>query len=125
MADTPPDPASEAEARERWPRHAAGKTQIVDAGIASAVEHLRSVKAQIAELEEAEERWRDIILPAFGDAEAITHGGRVLATWKSSKDSTTTDWKAIVAELTPAPEVITRHTVERPGVRRFVLKETK
>ena len=99
VADLPPDPASEAEARQAWRSHVAGKEQIVDIEVAEWVGELVEVKAEIKELKTQEQALRDRIVPAFGDAESISYMGRRLATFKQSKGSSKTDWKAVAEDF--------------------------
>jgi hypothetical protein len=50
----------------------------------------------------------------------------VLATWKSARDGTATDWPAIAAEGIRAdalPELVAKHTTPTTGSRRFLLKD--
>lgn len=119
LADTPPDPSTEDEARQLWKSHVAGKAKIVDVTVAEAVDRLAEIKGEIMRLEEEAQRQRDIILPAFGDAEEITYMGRRLATWRRNKDSVVTDWKALVHYHWPVPpaELIEQFTTTKPGAR--------
>jgi putative phage-type endonuclease len=123
VADTPPPTVTEAETRQRWPRHAAGAARIVGPEIAQAVAELADVKRRIAELEEEEQALRDRVTVAFEDAESISNAGRVLATWKANKDSRKTDWKALSTEWGPPPGSpaaqadIERYTTTTPGAR--------
>lgn len=94
VADIPPPPESEDDARRLWRSHVAGRERIVDSRTAAAVEDLVTIKGQIKNLEAREQEARDLILPAFGDAEAISFAGRRLATWKANRPGTKTDWKA-------------------------------
>jgi putative phage-type endonuclease len=94
VADVPPEPSTEDDARRLWKSHVAGRDRIVDANTATAVEELRAVKEQIKALEEQEQALRDVIAVQFGDAESISYMGQRLATWKQNKASARTDWKA-------------------------------
>jgi putative phage-type endonuclease len=130
-ADMPPEPRTEDEARSLWRSHVAGREKIVDVNVANAVRELATVKARIAELEGREQELRDAVLPAFGDAEAITYMGRRLATWKQNKASTKTDWKGLCSRLsdhvdpTLAAELLDTHTTTTEGARvlRLNMKE--
>ena len=117
IADLPPDPHSEAEARQRWQSHADGKESIVDVEIASAVDELRQVKDQIKALETRDTELRDLITPAFQDAERIVHAGRRLATWKITKPRRVTDWKSCAMAAGADDALIAEHTTEKPGAR--------
>ena len=123
VADIPPDPSGEDDARRLWKSHVAGRERIVDARTADAVAELAAVKAEMRALEAREQAARDLILPAFGDAEAITYMGRRLATWKQNKDSTKTDWKGLCGRLschvdpTLAADLLAMHTTTTEGAR--------
>jgi len=94
VADIPPDPSTEDDARRMWRSHVAGRDLIVDLDVANDVRELVDVKQQIKDLEEREQALRDRILPSFHDAESISYLGARLATWKANKAGTKTDWKA-------------------------------
>ena len=122
VADIPPPPVTESQARERWPRHQTGKQ--VEAGSAEidAVALLSSLRKQIKELEEAEQLARDTVCAAFGDAESLVSFGRTLATWKQNKPSKCTDWKGVVDDLRDIDEAavhaaIAANVFEKPGAR--------
>ena len=122
VADVPPQPRTEDEARALWRSHVAGRSKIVDVAVADAVHELAEVKSQIKALEEREQALRDRVLPAFGDAESIEYMGRRLATWKQNKASTKTDWRAAceAAGVDPAPFTT---TTEGARVLRLNTKE--
>lgn len=125
IADIPPEPSTEDDARRLWKSHVAGKEMIVDATVADAVQQLAETKEQIAALEKEAQELRDIILPAFGDAEAITYMGRKLATWKQNKGSSKTDWKAVATEAMVESLLIQKHTITTEGARVLRLSITK
>lgn len=66
---------------------------------------------------------------AMGHASTLVYQGQKLATWKSNKDSRTTDWKSAFSDLCIAANVgelcgqmIERHTTTRPGARPLLIK---
>lgn len=107
VADVPPEPRCEDDARRLWKSHVAGREKIVSVDVAEAVKTLASIKSQISDLEEEAQQARDRILPAFGDAEAISYMGRKLATWKQNKAGARIDWKAVAESLSDqvSPEI--------------------
>ena len=123
VADIPPEASSEDDARRLWRSHIAGKELIVDATVADAVQQLAEAKESISNLEKEAQALRDIILPAFGDAESISYMGQKLATWKQNKASSKTDWKATAMELAGHldPEIFALvrdgHTTQTEGAR--------
>ena len=125
VADMPPPATTEDDARRLWKSHVAGRELIVDSRVAAAVEDLRAIKAQIKDLEEREQAAKNLILPAFEDAEAITHMGRRLATWKQNKASKKTDWEAVAMASGAHPDCIAHHTREIEGSRVLRLAAIK
>lgn len=117
IRDMPPPTVTEAESRQRWPRHAPGALRIVGPDIAQACAELAALKSSIAADEERAQALRDSICSAIGDAEGITSGGRTLATWKANKDSARTDWRAVAQALGAPGELISAHTASTPGAR--------
>lgn len=115
--DTPPEPTSEAEARQLWKSHIAGKDKIVDRLVCSAVEDLADLNAQSKDLEGRVAEARNIILSAFGEAESISYMGRKLASWKANKASSKTDWKGACMAMEPEPEHIAQFTTTTDGAR--------
>lgn len=116
-SDTPPDPRTESEARQRWARHIPGKVIEIDSGQYADVRSLALLKGQIKQLEDQERAIKDRLIPAIGDADALTYDGREILTFRANKDGSKTDWKA-VAEILGAPaDLIQAHTVATPGAR--------
>ena len=50
------------------------------------------------------------------------HGLEGIATWNTTKPSLVTDWESVAKELSPAAELIEKHTTTKPGTRRFLFK---
>lgn len=125
IADVPPQPQSEDEARMLWRAHKPGAVKIVGSDVAEACAELGRIKAQISELERQEQALRDTITCAFGDAEEVQHMGRRLATWRANKPTRKTDWKAVSAAFDPGPDLIESATTETPGARVLRLSATK
>lgn len=96
LADVPPAPRTAADALTLWPRSQDGKSIEVSPEIARDVEAAKAlksaIKAQEAKLETLEARIRI----AFGDAEQLSAGGKLLATFKS-QESQRLDQKALAA----------------------------
>lgn len=123
VADVPPAPTTEDDARRLWKSHIAGREKIVDVLVADAVQQLAETKEQIKALEKKEQELRDVIVTEFGEAEAISYMGRKLATWKANKASSKTDWKAVAESLAGKidPEIFAlvrdQHTITTEGAR--------
>ena len=103
---TPPPIETREDALSVWPRSTA-KTRSVNEIVAGHFAELKAIKAQIKELESDEESLRNALLPEFQDAEAIEHGGRIIATWES-QNASRLDQKAIAAAH---PEIVEQFKV--------------
>jgi putative phage-type endonuclease len=103
----------------KYGRHTDGKIIEIPEEVYEDVSHLRELKEQIAALDAQKEEWENRIKLAFGDAEAISYGGQVIATWKSPRPSEKFDAKAFTKDH---PEMAKDYTVTTQGSRRFLLK---
>ena len=82
---------------------------------------LRSVRARLDTLTKAEDSIvRDLKASMAGVGVLTAHGARV--TWAPVKGRTTTDWKAVAAELAPPAELIAKHTTTGEPTTRFAVK---
>lgn len=124
VADTPPDPQSEDEARMRWPGHVPGKVVELDTKTEDLLREYARVKAEMRDLEKDEKDLRNRIIPALADAdEIIGRDGAKLATYRANKHSHRTDWQALAFELmrdsdeAERDSLINSHTEIRPGAR--------
>ncbi len=127
--DTPPDPETEAEARQRWPRHSEGKVLEADDALAVMFQHLADCKRRGKELADEEQRLKDLMLPLLQDADSVRHGEMMLASYRANKDSQRTDWQRIAGVLLqdqPGERIaalMAEYTHAQPGAR--VLRLTK
>lgn len=121
--DTPPDPLTEGDARQRWTRHTAGKVLEVDPATAALLRDFAAVKARLRAVEAEEKAIRDTLIPALADADSITFGGTSLATYRANKDSIRVDWEGLSTRLLEDVDAETRavwlqdFTATRPGAR--------
>ena len=99
VADTPPDPSSEAEARQRWAAHQPGKVLDVDACTADLLREYAAAKAREKAIESEIKAIRDRLIPALADADAVAFGGATLATYRANKASQRTDWPRLAQAL--------------------------
>ncbi|MBV6447251.1 YqaJ viral recombinase family protein [Nitrosomonas sp.] len=89
-----------------------------------------SKKSELKAAEASYEVLSTMIKARMGEAAALLHNGQKLATWKSNKASSKTDWKEAFYELvlhtviSPADvdSVIKKFTTTKPGARPFLLK---
>lgn len=93
---------------------------LANAQLEQACQQLKTIKNQIKQFEEAEEKLQAFIQGQMKEAGSlITFDGKVLATWNSAKPSKRFDPKLLQAEM---PEVYERYVIEQPGSRRFLVK---
>jgi putative phage-type endonuclease len=123
IADTPPPPSSELEARQRWPGHAPGKVLEADPTLYTDLTMLARIKAEIRQAEQREKVMRDSIIPVLADAEIVTWAGKELLSYRANKDTEKTDWKSLAQRLLPyvsealRAQLLTEFTVTTPGAR--------
>ena len=126
IADVPPDPQSEDEARMRWPGHTPGKVAELDSETDRLIREYARVKAEMRDLEKDEKDLRNRIIPALADAdEIIGRDGLKLATYRANKHSHRIDWQALAKELMLEYDIpddrqsllIEMNTEIRPGAR--------
>lgn len=108
-----------ADVATKYHRHTEGKIIEATDDIAEAYIRLKQVRAEIEKLEAAKEELEAKIKLGFGDAEAISYGGQMLATWKTPQEKARFDSKAFCAEN---PDLAAKYTRPAAATRRFVLK---
>lgn len=77
---------------------------------------ITAAKTADAELEEC----KNLLKQAIGDADGLDLGELGKVTWKVTKGSAKTDWKAVAAALNAPESIIAQHTTTAPGSRRFL-----
>lgn len=126
VRDEMPPPASEEDCRTLWAASNPGKTVTADEATADSVRRYRELADEAARAEDEMKALRDGICAAMGDAETLADAsGRPMVTWKSSKPTRRTDWRAVADELAAPEEVVARHTAEVAGARRFLVKPAR
>ena len=103
----------------KYARHTDGKVTEVSEDVYNAYSELKEVRDQVAALEERKFSLEERLKFAFGDAEAISYGGKTLATWKTPKPSSKFDAKAFQEAN---PELAKNYMIQTQGTRRFLLK---
>ena len=103
----------------RYNRHTDSKVTEVGDNIFTDWQDLRDIRKQIDALNERKETLEGRIKMAFEDAEAITYGGDVLATWKAPKPTRKFDATAFQADHADMCEPYIK---EVQGARRFIIK---
>jgi putative phage-type endonuclease len=120
----PPDPTdADRRARALLARFPAHDNSLVDAE-AEAIrwaEELRDVRSHLAALTDVKDELEGNLKERIGAHGGIS-GPDFTITWKRTKDTVETDWKAVALELEASLELIARHSRRKPGTRRFVPK---
>jgi putative phage-type endonuclease len=118
----PPPPQTVADLRAAFPRDI-GQAIAADDITVATVERLRLLTAQRKLLEAEEEQAQADILKAMGEAsELINADGKTLATWKTAKPTRTFNRTQFEQDH---PDLAVGYLVEKPGSRRFLLKEVR
>ena len=103
----------------KYKRHTDGKYIEVSEEIFTTCSNLKSIKEQISQLEEQKEALEAKVKLCFADAEAISYGGRTIATWKAPKQSNKFDSKAFTKAH---PEIASKFSIPYQGSRRLLIK---
>lgn len=121
--DTPPDPETEAEARQRWPRHSEGRVLEADEEMAMILSKLADCKRRGREVADEEQFLKDWLLPRLADADSVRRGEMSLATYKANRDSQKTDWQAVANAMRAwvvdddFTNILANNTHSQPGAR--------
>ncbi len=99
LADVPPDPVTEAEARQRWRAHQPGKVVEADQTTVDLLKALAAAKVKVKTAEAEEQGVKDRLLPLLVDADSIVYQGAPLATFRANRDSTRIDWQGLGGRL--------------------------
>lgn len=123
LARNPPTPSSEAEARQRWPRHSEGRILEADMETAALLCQLADCKRRGKEVADEEQSIKDRLIPLIADADTVRHGEMSLATYRANKDSQHTDWQKVANFLRPMIDdgafanIVAKYTTTKPGPR--------
>jgi hypothetical protein len=77
----------------------------------------------MAEAERDYEAATERIKLALGERSVLTLHGRPIATWRATAARQKIDYEAVIREAKVPAEIIAKHTVLQPGIRRFLLRE--
>jgi predicted phage-related endonuclease len=120
LAQRPPTARTASDAATLVPRSAPGSRVEATADVLEALQGYRARQAQLQALTEESESLKARVLAHMGEAEALSHAGRTLATWRSARASQRLDTRSLEAEH---PELAARYRVSVSGSRRFLLRE--
>lgn len=119
-----PPPMNEADCRLIWARSNPGKKVVANAEIEDKLLRYAKAKADEKTAKGIAAEMQSAICAFIGEAEVLTGlDGKPLLTWKSAKDSTTTDWEALARKLGATEAQIAEFTKTTPGSRRFAPKQ--
>lgn len=132
VAGVPPNPSSEIESRQRWPRHTPDKIMEVQEDLMLLIKDFASIKRRLAEGEKQEKAIRDKLLPKLADADTVTYDGSTLLTYRANKDSKKTDWSKLAMAVMAWADFDTdqtaawmdKFTTTQPGPRVLRLAKT-
>lgn len=118
--DIEPDITTAEDVCAKYMRSQLGKVVIADNDICATVGELKTIKEQTSQLKARQAELEDTIKLAMKDGESLldTHG-QVLCTWKTAKDSTKFNEKALQEEM---PKVYEKYLQTKQGSRRFLVK---
>ena len=126
VGDKMPPPVNEADCKLLWARSNPGKSVEATAEVKEKIAQYAEAKSREKQAKSDAEEKMNAICAALGDAEVLVGAnGKALVTWKSSKDSSKTDWEAVARSLAD-PEAVNaaaaKFTKVTPGSRRFLVK---
>lgn len=119
---TPPDPTTPEDVKWLYPRDS-GVSIEADEELISACATLKLLKRDAKIIDGDIEILATKIKARMGSAAVLLGAdGKPLATWKTNKDGTTTDWQAAYLDLNPEPTHITGFQSVKTGARPFLVK---
>lgn len=119
LRNTPPEPVNRDDVRRRWKVATTGRAVGADDELATTAHKLAAVKALRKTAEALEDELAAEIQGYMTDAEQITYGGDVLATWKNVKTNPRFDLDKFKAEQ---PDLYKQYLRDATAQRRFLLK---
>jgi len=98
-----------------------GKSVEADSSVCELTSKLQLLNSEIKSKELEISHIKQTIMGQMGEAELLTYQGKILATWKSPKQSYRLDSKRLEIEH---PELIPQYQVAIQNSRRLVIKES-
>jgi putative phage-type endonuclease len=105
-----------------YPKHEEGASIEADDFLLDTILAYSKMKTELDEAERRVKELRAKIELAIGANESLTHHGRLVATFKATKDGTTVDTKALAEAH---PEIVAAFTKPKSGYRVLRIKEEK
>ena len=119
LKDIPPEPVNSADIELMFARHREGAVLEATPEILSAYYELVTTRSAIKALETTETELTELIKTVMRDNEIIQSAGKQLFTWRSPKPSQVFDRDRFQTEH---PELYSQYMTEKPGTRRFLIK---
>lgn len=117
-----PDPVTPEDVKWLYPKDS-GATLEADIDLLEACGDLKALKANAKELDAQIELLATKVKARMGEAAALLGpNGKPIATWKTNKAGTKTDWQAVAAEAGAEAVLIAKHTKTTQGARPFLVK---
>lgn len=121
LKDVPPPVTPFDNPNSLWPEQTEDDmVQDIDEETITIAQSLAGVQATIKGLENEEERLKGILKAKIGEMAGI----QGICSWKQAKSKMVTDWQSVAIELGAESDIISRHTEEKPGSRRFLLDKS-
>jgi putative phage-type endonuclease len=115
----PPPPQTAQDALILFPKDAEGVKVEADEETLEMLERYESASDEASQISAEAEDLRAQLMARMGPAQEITHGGKVLATWRCSKPARRLD---VTALRSAHPDIAEQFTLTTAGSRRFVLR---
>lgn len=117
-----PDPITPEDVKWLYPKDS-GASLEADIELLEACGDLKALKANAKELDAQIELLATKVKARMGEAAALLGpNGKPIATWKTNKSGSKTDWQAVATEAGADAAVIAKHTKTTQGNRPFLLK---
>ena len=121
LKDVPPPVTPFDNPNSLWPEQTEDDmVQDIDEETITIAQSLARVQATIKGLKNEEERLKGILKAKIGEKAGI----QGICSWKQAKSKMVTDWQSVAIELGAESDIISRHTEEKPGSRRFLLDKS-
>jgi len=119
LKDIPPAAQRESDLKILFPR-STPKAVEAKKETCELIAKMKDIQAKVESYEQEISQIKQQVMAEMQDAEVLTYGGQVLATWKTPKPSTRLDTKKLTEEH---PELIAPYQIQVPNSRRFVVKD--
>lgn len=118
----PPDPVTAEDVKWLYPKDS-GAAIDADDELINACATLEALKRDAKIIEgDIEVLTTKVKARMAGAAVLLGNDGKPIATWKTNRDSTVTDWQAAYLDLNPTPDHIKDFTGTKTGARPFLIK---